>query len=172
MNKTELKQIFTPKQYQVELFKVEEFIRKKCRSCDHYFWSVLPDRETCGDTPCEGGYTFIGRKGPNWNFHQAIAQLTDFFEKNNHTAIDSYPTVARWRDDLEFTIASIADFQPWVTNGTIPPPANPLVVAQPCIRFGGEFSDLDNVGRTGRHLTSFVMFGQHSFNSKKLTNGY
>ncbi|MHA2092987.1 MAG: alanine--tRNA ligase-related protein, partial [Candidatus Kariarchaeaceae archaeon] len=85
---------------------------------------------------------------------------------------DPYPVVARWRDDLEFTIASIADFQPWVTNGILPPPSNPLVVAQPCLRFGGEFNDLDNVGRTGRHLTSFTMFGQHAFNSETLTDGY
>jgi alanine--tRNA ligase len=73
---------------------------------------------------------------------------------------------------MEFTIASIADFQPWVTGGKIEPPANPLTVAQPCLRFGGEFSDVDNVGRTGRHLTSFIMFGQHAFNSDTLTDGY
>jgi alanyl-tRNA synthetase len=84
-----------------------------------------------------------------------------FFEKNNHRRINPYPVVARWRDDLYFTHASIIDFQPYVTNGITPPPANPLVISQPCIRF----VDVDNVGPTfGRHLTIFEMGGHHAFN--------
>jgi len=72
--------------------------------------------------------------------------------------------VARWRDDLYFTHASIIDFQPYVTEGIIPPPANPLVISQPCIRF----VDVDNVGPTfGRHLTIFEMGGHHAFNYPK-----
>ena len=84
-----------------------------------------------------------------------------FFEKREHQRIQPYPVVARWRDDLYFTHASIIDFQPYVTNGIIPPPANPLVISQPCIRF----VDVDNVGPTfGRHLTIFEMGGHHAFN--------
>ncbi|MEM2192646.1 MAG: alanine--tRNA ligase-related protein, partial [Candidatus Hadarchaeales archaeon] len=71
--------------------------------------------------------------------------------------------VARWRDDIFLTIASIADFQPWVTSGLVPPPANPLVVSQPSIRL----KDIDNVGRSGRHFTLFFMGGHHAFNSRK-----
>ncbi|OLS29454.1 MAG: Alanine--tRNA ligase [Candidatus Heimdallarchaeota archaeon LC_2] len=172
MEKSELAKIFTPEQYNVELFKEKGHSRKQCSNCGLFFWTLSSERQTCGDTSCEGGYKFIGRKGPNWNFHQTISQLTNFFEKNGHEPIDPYPVVARWRDDLDFTIASIADFQPWVTSGQIPPPANPLTVPQPCLRFGGEFSDIDNVGRTGRHLTSFVMFGQHAFVSENIKGGY
>ena len=84
-----------------------------------------------------------------------------FFEKREHQRIQPYPVVARWRDDLYFTHASIIDFQPYVTNGIIPPPANPLVISQPCVRF----VDVDNVGPTfGRHLTIFEMGGHHAFN--------
>ena len=54
--------------------------------------------------------------------------------------------VARWRNDVFFTQASIYDFQPWVTNGTMPPPANPLTISQPVLRF----IDLEEVGRSGR----------------------
>ncbi|UCD96623.1 MAG: alanine--tRNA ligase, partial [Candidatus Bathyarchaeota archaeon] len=72
-----------------------------------------------------------------------------------------YPIVARWRDDLYLTSASIVDFQPYVTNGIIPPPANPLVISQPCIRL----VDIANTGPTfGRHLTIFEMGGHHAFN--------
>jgi len=84
-----------------------------------------------------------------------------FFEERGHTRIKPYPVAARWRDDLYFTHASIIDFQPYVTNGIVPPPANPLVISQPCIRF----VDVDNVGPTfGRHLTIFEMGGHHAFN--------
>ncbi len=84
-----------------------------------------------------------------------------FFENKGHKRITPYPVVARWRDDIYFTHASIIDFQPYVTEGIIPPPANPLVISQPCMRF----ADLDNVGPTfGRHLTIFEMGGHHAFN--------
>ena len=84
-----------------------------------------------------------------------------FFEKRGHERIKPYPVVSRWRDDLYFTSASIVDFQPYVTDGVIPPPANPLVISQPCIRF----VDVDNVGPTfGRHITMFEMGGHHAFN--------
>ncbi|HWS22738.1 MAG TPA: alanine--tRNA ligase, partial [Methanoregula sp.] len=72
-----------------------------------------------------------------------------------------YPVVARWRDDIYLTIASIADFQPFVTGGIVPPPANPLTISQPCIRL----NDLDSVGRSGRHLTTFEMMAHHAFNT-------
>src|SRR4030067_2501569 len=83
------------------------------------------------------------------------------FLKKGHERVKPYPVASRGRDDLYFTSASIVDFQPYVTNGIIPPPANPLVISQPCIRF----VDVDNVGPTfGRHLTIFEMGGHHAFN--------
>ena len=172
ISKDHLKERFNKENYEVNLFKEKGFIRKQCPICKHNYWTLIPDQENCGDTRCSGGYKFIDMKGKNMNFDQTIKSLTDFFVKNGHTAIKDYPVVSRWRADMDFTIASIADFQPWVLEGIIDPPANPLVVPQMCIRTGGEFSDIDNIGKTARHLTSFVMFGQHSFNSKRLKGGY
>ncbi len=83
-----------------------------------------------------------------------------FFEARGHRRVKPYPVVARWRDDIYLTIASIADFQPFVTGGLVPPPANPLTISQPCIRL----DDLDSVGRSGRHLTNFEMMAHHAFN--------
>jgi alanyl-tRNA synthetase len=84
-----------------------------------------------------------------------------FFEKRGHARIKPYPVVARWREDLYLTHASIIDFQPYVTDGLAPAPANPLVISQPCIRL----VDVDNTGPTfGRHLTIFEMGGAHAFN--------
>src|SRR6185295_10222938 len=83
-----------------------------------------------------------------------------FFEENGHTRVPRYPVVARWRNDIYLTIASIADFQPFVTSGEVPPPANPLCISQPCIRL----NDLSNVGKSGRHMTQFEMMAHHAFN--------
>jgi len=73
--------------------------------------------------------------------------------------VNRYPVVCRWRDDLYFTIASIVDFQRVMGSKVVFEfPANPLVVPQTCLRF----KDLENVGLTGRHFSSFCMIGQHS----------
>ncbi|MEM3723460.1 MAG: alanine--tRNA ligase [Candidatus Hadarchaeales archaeon] len=150
--------------YQVELFEREGFQRKQCSGCGRSFWTVDPDRKTCGDTPCDE-YTFIGNSPMKrkYSLEEMEKTFLKFFEKNGHTVIKRYPVVARWRDDIFLTIASIADFQPWVTSGLVPPPANPLVVSQPSIRL----KDIDNVGRSGRHFTLFFMGGHHAFNSRK-----
>ncbi len=151
-----------PRVYQLEFFREKGFVRKRCKVCGEYFWTLNPERETCGDAPCEE-YRFWGipRKIPELTLRDAIEKFTRFFEKHGHAIIEPRPVVARWREDLYLTIASIVVFQPHVTSGLVPPPANPLVIAQPCIRL----EDIDNVGLTmGRHLTSFTMGGHHAFN--------
>jgi len=150
--------------YQVDLFKRGGFERKKCTNCGRIFWTTDSGRETCGDTPCDE-YTFIGNPPTKrkYSFAEMEKTFLKFFERHGHKPIKRYPVVARWRDDIFLTIASIADFQPWVTSGLVPPPANPLVVSQPSIRL----KDIDNVGRSGRHLTLFFMGGHHAFNSKR-----
>ncbi|MFH1786097.1 MAG: alanine--tRNA ligase [archaeon] len=148
--------------YEVELFRQKGFERKKCPKCEEYFWTLDPKRETCGDSPCDE-YSFIG-KAPvsKRSLDKAREEYISFFAKEGHTPLKRYPVVARWRDDVYFTIASIACFQPWVIEGVTDPPANPLVISQPCIRF----NDIDNVGKTGRHMTLFEMMAHHAFNKK------
>ncbi|MBR9689918.1 MAG: alanine--tRNA ligase [Candidatus Altiarchaeota archaeon] len=161
MDKRELRRMFSAqpnKYYDISMLKDQGFDRRKCKKCDGWFWSL--GKETCGDTLCEGGYKFIGKQDRGWDFLTAIEKWERFFEKNRHKVVEPYPVVARWRDDLSFVIASIADFQPWVLKGISEPPGNPLAISQPCLRF----NDLDNVGRTGRHLSMFFMGGQHAFN--------
>lgn len=152
------------KHYDLEIFKEHGFIRKKCKKCGRYFWTVDSNREVCGDPGCVG-YSFIGEKlGYRRGYIETWKAIESYFVNNGHTSIKPFPTVARWRDDLYFTIASINNFQPYVVNGELDPIANPLIVPQPCIRF----NDIDNVGLTGRHYTNFVMIGQHAFNKDKL----
>jgi alanyl-tRNA synthetase len=148
-------------EYQLEYFKTHGLTRNVCRKCGAAFWTRHPEQEICGDAPCET-YNFIG--SPVFRKHSVDEMreaFLSFFERNNHTRIERYPVVARWRDDIYLTIASIADFQPYVTGGVVPPPANPLCISQPCIRL----NDLDSVGRSGRHLTLFEMMAHHAFNT-------
>ncbi len=150
------------KEFAVPFFKENGFERKQCECCKGYFWTQKSDERFCGDSPCVQ-YSFIGKppaKKP-YSIHDMRELFLSFFEKNGHTRINPYPVVARWRDDVFLVGASIYDFQPYVTEGLIPPPANPLVVSQPSIRF----TDIDNVGPTlGRHELIFEMGGAHAFN--------
>jgi len=168
ISKAELRKLFKREHYEVTLFREKGYTRKQCNVCESFYWTLNPEKNTCGDTQCEGGYQFIGDSlNGGWDFHESITIWNNFFERHGHAKITEYPIVARWRTDIPFTIASIACFQPWVVNGTVDPPANPLVIPQPCLRT----IDLDNIGRTGRHLSSFIMGGQHAFNSEYL-KGY
>jgi alanyl-tRNA synthetase len=146
--------------FQLKFFLDNGFMRKECPKCKRHFWS-LGDWSTCGEPPCEE-YTFIGNPPTNQSLdlHATREAYLGFFEENGHGRVKRYPIVARWRDDVFFTQASIYDFQPWVLNGVIDPPANPLTISQTCIRF----NDIDNVGKTGRHLTFFEMLAHHAFN--------
>ncbi|MDH5450109.1 MAG: alanine--tRNA ligase [Candidatus Bathyarchaeota archaeon] len=156
---------FPKTEYHVPFFDEVGYVRKLCPTCGVYFWTQHPDQKSCGEATSEGcaTQTFIGNPPTrkSYRFREMREAFLSFFEKYDHKRIKPYPVVARWRDDLYFTSASIVDFQPYVTNGIVPPPANPLVISQPCIRF----VDVDNVGPTfGRHLTVFEMGGHHAFN--------
>ena len=153
--------IVPEEEYKLKFFADKGFVRKKCKICGSAYWTLDRDRDTCGDAPCQD-YTFIGRElKPNADAPLVRRIFLDFFKRKGHEVIKPYPVVARWREDIYLTIASIAVFQPFVTDGVVPPPANPLVISQPCIRL----VDIDNVGLTaGRHLTIFEMGGHHAFN--------
>jgi alanyl-tRNA synthetase len=147
-------------EFDLELFSDHDFAQKTCPSCGKMFWTNS-DAPTCGDNPCNE-YTLIEEPPipKPYTLEEMRETFLAYFEGHGHTRLPRYPVVARWRTDIYFAIASIACFQPHVTSGRTPPPANPLVISQPSIRF----NDLDSVGRSGRHLTSFEMMGHHAFN--------
>ncbi|MCC6034986.1 MAG: alanine--tRNA ligase [Desulfurococcaceae archaeon] len=136
--------------------------RYKCKVCGGFFWSRVP-RDTCPDRPCSR-YEFLYKnyaKVSPLNLSDVRRRFIEYLVKRGHGVVDPYPVVAKWRNDLYLTIASIVVFQPLVTEGLIDPPHNPLVIVQPSIRL----TDIDNVGLTfGRHLSSFEMGGMHAFN--------
>jgi len=160
-----LKKRFQKEEYHIPFFDEQGYVRKLCPKCGEYFWTQVPGMETCGEATHEGCalYTFINNPPTRkaYSLREMREAFLSFFEKRGHKRMKPYPLVARWRDDLYLTSASIVDFQPYVTNGIVLPPANPLVISQPCIRL----VDVDNTGPTfGRHLTFFEMGGHHAFN--------
>jgi alanyl-tRNA synthetase len=151
-------------EYRLDYFEEHGFRRTECSACGDHFWTLDPDRETCGEPPCDE-YSFIDDPGFDGSYElgEMREAFLGYFEDREHTRIDPYPVAAnRWRDDVLLTQASIYDFQPLVTSGTTPPPANPLCISQPCIRM----QDIDNVGKTGRHTMAFEMMAHHAFNAK------
>lgn len=156
--------------YPVESLQKLGFTRYLCVHCGKAFWSIV-ERISCDEPECrlKNGlqpYGFIDDPPSAKKFNYTDTWLkawVPIFEKHGHTVIPRYPIVARWRDDTEFVQASVYGFQPHVVSGEVDPPANPVLIPQPCLRF----NDIDNVGLSGRHFTSFVMVGQLVFNKPK-----
>ncbi len=152
------------REYELDFFKERSYIRKVCKDCGEGFWTLNREQETCQDSPC-GEYMFIHNPliKREYTMDQMREEFLSFFEKRGHKRVARYPVIARWRDDVFLVNASIYDFQPHVTSGQVPPPANPLTISQPCIRM----VDLDAVGKTGKHTSCFEMMAHHAFNTQE-----
>lgn len=154
--------LLRPENFSLNFFKENNLIRQKCKSCNKWFWSVVK-KDICGDASCTS-YNFIGNPiiPGKLKWKDVRKKFINFFHKRGHSILKRYPVVARWKPDTLFTGASIFNFMPWVLNGSAKPPANPLVIDQPSVRF----VDIDNVGLgTGRHCTQFSMLAHHAFNN-------
>ena len=147
--------------FATDVLREKGFSRGQCKKCGMCFWAKDEDREICGEPECGEGYTFINDSPTEKEYtHTESWEVFEaFMEKRGYESIDRYPVVARWRDDVEFTGASIYCFQPHVVSGEAEPPADELIIPQPSLRF----NDVDNVGITGRHYTNFTMIGQTCF---------
>lgn len=151
-----------PSDYELTFFREHDLVRQRCPSCGRHYWSQ-GQHDNCGETPCQE-YLFIGASP--MTKQRGVSDMREtflrFFEERGHARVRRYPVVARWRDDVFYTQASVYPFQPWVIEGVADPPANPLCISQPCVRF----DDLDNVGKTGQHFSFFEMMAHHVFNFK------
>jgi alanyl-tRNA synthetase len=144
--------------FPVKILKSKGFSRYQCSKCSRFFWTTHK-ADVCGDPACSGGFRFIGHPmKKQLDYIEVWTEFARIHKRLGYTPISRYPVIARWNPTTDFTIASIAAFQPFVVSGEIAPPANPLVIPQMCLRF----SDIDNVGITG-HCVAFVMMGETGF---------
>ena len=82
----------------------------------------------------------------------------DFFESKDHLKMNSFSLVPHNDNSLLLINAGMAPLKPYFTGLEIPPRKR-VTTCQKCVRTG----DIENVGKTARHLTFFEMLGNFSF---------
>ncbi len=82
----------------------------------------------------------------------------EFFESKEHLAMKSFSLVPHNDNSLLLINAGMAPLKPYFTGQEIPPRKR-VTTCQKCVRTG----DIENVGKTARHLTFFEMLGNFSF---------
>jgi len=98
---------------------------------------------------------------PRMTADQLRDSFRDFFAAKDHTVVPSASLIPHDPTVL-FNVAGMVPFKPYFV-GDEQPPYQRAVSSQKCARAGGKHNDLDDVGRTKRHLVFFEMLGNFSF---------
>ncbi len=93
--------------------------------------------------------------------HEIRNAFTSFFAERGHTVLPSASLIPRDPTVL-FTVAGMVPFKSYFLGEEVSPHSRAVTV-QKCVRAGGKHNDLDEIGRTKRHLTFFEMLGNFSF---------
>ena len=94
----------------------------------------------------------------SYGVNELRRKYLEFFESKGHLRMNSFSLVPHNDNSLLLINAGMAPLKPYFTGQEIPPRKR-VTTCQKCIRTG----DIDNVGKTARHLTFFEMLGNFSF---------
>ncbi len=94
----------------------------------------------------------------NYGVNELRRMFLAFFESKEHLAMKSFSLVPHNDNSLLIINSGMAPLKPYFTGQEIPPRRR-VTTCQKCVRTG----DIENVGKTARHLTFFEMLGNFSF---------
>ncbi|SDB36303.1 alanine--tRNA ligase [Eubacterium oxidoreducens] len=94
----------------------------------------------------------------SYGVNELRKMFLDFFESKGHLVESSYSLIPHNDKSLLLINAGMAPLKPYFTGQEIPPKTR-MATCQKCVRTG----DIENVGKTARHLTFFEMLGNFSF---------
>ncbi|HIH2762656.1 MAG TPA: alanine--tRNA ligase [Candidatus Azoamicus sp. MARI] len=86
----------------------------------------------------------------------------DYFKRNNHIELEEYSLIPFNDKSLLFTNSGMVQFKN-IFLGFDKPLYSKVVTSQRCVRLGGKHNDLDSIGESFHHNTSFEMLGNFSF---------
>jgi alanyl-tRNA synthetase len=88
----------------------------------------------------------------------------DFFEDRQHTLLPSSSLIPTHPTAPMFTNSGMMQFVPYfLGEESVPLDPPRAATIQKCVRLAGKHNDIDEIGRTRRHLTFFEMLGNWSF---------
>ncbi|MFY8159429.1 MAG: alanine--tRNA ligase-related protein, partial [Ilumatobacteraceae bacterium] len=102
-----------------------------------------------------------GSRPPISSANDLRESFSGYFADKGHTRVKSASLIPHDPTVL-FTVAGMVPFKPYFV-GDEQAPYSRAVTVQKCARAGGKHNDLDDVGRTKRHLVFFEMMGNFSF---------
>lgn len=93
----------------------------------------------------------------------------DYFKRNNHIELEEYSLIPLNDKSLLFTNSGMVQFKN-IFLGFDEPVYSKVVTSQRCVRLGGKHNDLDTIGESFHHNTSFEMLGNFSFKDTSQVN--
>src|SRR6267142_3608080 len=137
----------------VEPLRDSAFIAGVCCVCDNL---AIESCKTEADVTGES----VSKKF--WSGNEIREGFLRFFEGKGHRRVRSSSLVPQGDPTLLFTNAGMVQFKGTFLGQEVRD-YKTATTSQKCMRVSGKHNDLENVGRTPRHLTFFEMLGNFSF---------